>query len=247
MARQKRTDGYADRIKAALEMGPRPMSVRELAKRLGEKHPQVRGVSYGGVRQYVEGKVANPRTEFLRALADVLGVRWQRIAYGEGPWTDAELAERAEVEGVGVAAGSRKGKQKKDPLWEQAFNLKWDVLEGMGLPAYDLREPLDNYPQDGKLFTETMAQGEAFRRMEAWADLVNIHHIPHWVAPIAEVKRRLGITGREIGSALQSTLTGLGIESGALSEESRADFITAMIPVMLSLAAERRRLSAGGA
>ena len=69
------TDGYRGRIRRALKQGPRPMSVRDLAREMGEKHPHLRGTSYGGIRQYAEGKIRNPRVELLRAIAETLGVR----------------------------------------------------------------------------------------------------------------------------------------------------------------------------
>jgi transcriptional regulator with XRE-family HTH domain len=94
---QKQTDGYSGRISVAMREGPRPMTVRQLARVLGEhpKHKNIRGVSYGGVRQYVEGGIRNPRAELLRAIADVLGVRWQWLAHNEGFMTAAQQQERA--------------------------------------------------------------------------------------------------------------------------------------------------------
>lgn len=85
--RQKRTTGYERRIARALEQGPKPMSVRQLAKELAEAYPDVRGATYGGVRHYMTGTVANPSPELLRAIADVLGVRFEFLAYGEGAMT----------------------------------------------------------------------------------------------------------------------------------------------------------------
>src|SRR4030095_6212460 len=98
MTGQKRsTEGYEERLRWALERGPRPMSVRGLAAVLQPAYPDLRGASYGGIRQYYGGTVASPRIELLRAIADVLQVRWEKLAYDEGSWTDSE-------EGVRTAA-----------------------------------------------------------------------------------------------------------------------------------------------
>jgi hypothetical protein len=86
--REKPTDGYADRISWALSQGPRPMSVRALHKEAEAAYPHLRGTSYGGIRQYVEGRPVNPRVELLRAFADLLGVRPDWMAFGrENPRT----------------------------------------------------------------------------------------------------------------------------------------------------------------
>lgn len=98
--RQKPTSsGYQDRLAQALERGPRPMSVRGLHQGLEDRFPDLRGTSYGGVRHYVEGKVTSPRVELLRAMAEVLGVRPDWLAFGEGPMTEEEarLAEDLDV------------------------------------------------------------------------------------------------------------------------------------------------------
>ncbi len=84
------------------------MAVRQLADELGGnksrgvtgKYPDLRGTSYGGVRQYAEGKVANPRAELLRAMADVLGVRQDWLAFNQGPMTEAEAARERDAQAV---------------------------------------------------------------------------------------------------------------------------------------------------
>jgi hypothetical protein len=84
------TDGYAERLALALERGPKPMSVRGLAAAMGERFPRLRGTSYGGIRQYAEGVVRHPRVELLRAIAAVVGVRGDWLAFDEGGMTEAE-------------------------------------------------------------------------------------------------------------------------------------------------------------
>lgn len=74
------------------------MSVRALADEMGERYEELRGTSYGGIRQYMEGKVKNPRAELLRAIADVLKVRAEFLLYGEGPLTEAEAVIEADRE-----------------------------------------------------------------------------------------------------------------------------------------------------
>lgn len=113
MARQKRTHGYDARLKLALSEGPRPMSARQLAdefKRMKERKElphDLRGTSYGGVRQYTEGRVANPRVELLQAMAQVLGVRTEWLAFDDGKMTEAqEAASRAGRAGAAAGAGS---------------------------------------------------------------------------------------------------------------------------------------------
>ena len=94
----KRTDGYAGRLKQAL--ATRDTSVRSFADELSERYPDLRGASYGGVRQYVEGKVRNPRIELLRAIADILIVRWEWLAYNSGEMTEDHEALRLRRESV---------------------------------------------------------------------------------------------------------------------------------------------------
>lgn len=95
MSDQKVTTGYADRIREAMAHGPRPISsVRGLASRVEHQHGDVRGASYGGVRQYHAGAIGTPRLELLQAIADVLGVRWEWLAYGEGEMTEEEERRR---------------------------------------------------------------------------------------------------------------------------------------------------------
>lgn len=89
------TDGYSQRLRKAMDNGPRPLSVRKLAGLLQESYPGLRGVSYGGVRQYVEGRVENPRVELLRAIARTLNVREAWLLYEDGAMTEGEdAAER---------------------------------------------------------------------------------------------------------------------------------------------------------
>jgi transcriptional regulator with XRE-family HTH domain len=90
---EKRTDGYSDRLRQALREGPNPMSVRRLGEEvLPARFPDLRGATYGGVRQYAAGKVKSPRIELLRAIADVLGVRSDWLAFNDGAMLQDEDA-----------------------------------------------------------------------------------------------------------------------------------------------------------
>ena len=70
------------------------MSVRALHKQMERRYPDLRGTSYGGIRQYAEGKVRNPRIDLLRAIADVLEVRGDWLAFDEGAMTEEEERRR---------------------------------------------------------------------------------------------------------------------------------------------------------
>jgi hypothetical protein len=86
------TTGYHERIQKALVRGPRPLTLRRLHRELEEGFPDVPGTSYSGVRKYSAGQVKKPRIELLNAMASVLGVRPEWLAFGEGEMTE-ELQE----------------------------------------------------------------------------------------------------------------------------------------------------------
>lgn len=100
MSERRPTAGFSERLGKALERGPNPKSMRGLARALQnhETYQNLRGISDGGVRHYVNGKVRNPRTELLRAMADVLGVRGDWLAFGQGAMTEAEEAVGSTLE-----------------------------------------------------------------------------------------------------------------------------------------------------
>ena len=119
---QKRTDGYDDRLKRALREGPRAMSVRKLAAELGgnPKYADLRGKSYGGIRQYYEGHVTNARVELLRAIADVLTVPGDWLAFGDG----SMWAEEAVADEVGLDALGRRWSPSRTKALKQAFGAQ---------------------------------------------------------------------------------------------------------------------------
>jgi hypothetical protein len=119
---QKRTDGYDNRLKRALREGPKAMSVRKLADEL-EKRPKyadLRGKSYGGIRQYYEGNVTNARVELLRAIADVLTVPGDWLAFGDG----SMWAEEAVADEVGRDALGRRWSSSRTKALKRAFGAK---------------------------------------------------------------------------------------------------------------------------
>lgn len=131
MPRHKRTtDGYKDRLSQALARGPRPMSVRGLAEVLRERYPDLRGTSYGGVRLYTEpgDRPYRPRLELLRAIADVLGVREDWLAFNDGSMTEAEEHLRSSAADAADRRGGGGGTIDIPPAKLEAALLR-------GLPA----------------------------------------------------------------------------------------------------------------
>jgi hypothetical protein len=246
VARQKLTDGYTDRLGRALREGPRPTSVRGLAEAL-KGHPQhkhVRGATYGGVRQYAEGSVRSPRVELLKAMAEVLGVRADWLAYDRGPMTEDEAHARSRVGEVSDATAAQTQGSPITPELKNALRFKFDVLRGLGFSTPEEPEmPPEREP------AYRMTPEESSELLDSWAKRVNLGHVPHWVAPLAEVQRRYKepeLNPESIGSALRGPLDALGIDiSSGLAPEFRVrdwlnDYITAMTPVLLSLAAAPR-------
>jgi transcriptional regulator with XRE-family HTH domain len=96
---KKLTMGFKARLGRALARSG--MSVRGLGKELEAQYSgRVRGATYGALRQYLDESsrgVKNPRIELLQAIASILDVRWEWLAYDEGAATNHEqaLAEAA--------------------------------------------------------------------------------------------------------------------------------------------------------
>lgn len=135
MGGQKKTEGYADRLTVALERGPRPMSVRALARKIEEEYSELRGASYGGVRLYATGGARNPRVELLRAIADVLQVRGDWLAFDDGEMTEMLQARREE-------ATAASGGAELSAAELRTLVLHRDILSGLGL-----RTPGDDDPE----------------------------------------------------------------------------------------------------
>lgn len=77
--------GLQGRLDRAMKL--RNLNPYSLHKEVSRRFPEVRGVSPGGVRQYVTSPPARPRLELLDAFAAVLDVRFEWLAYGQGAMT----------------------------------------------------------------------------------------------------------------------------------------------------------------
>lgn len=131
--RQKLTTGYSERLQRALAKGPRPMSIRQLGSEMKKAYPDLRGATYGGVRQYVAGNIQNPRIELLRAIAEVLQVRPEWLAFGEGEMTEkaqrvAEAAQQAAAPALSQIPGATNA--PLDDFAGAALTATWKTLSG---------------------------------------------------------------------------------------------------------------------
>lgn len=90
----------ARRLSEALDR--KDWSRRELQRQIEGSAPDLTGNSLPSVLNYLEGK-HTPSVEFLRVVADLLGVRVEWLAFGSGePTEEAEAAERAREGGPGL-------------------------------------------------------------------------------------------------------------------------------------------------
>lgn len=220
MAREERTEGYAVRLRWAVEEGPNAMSVRQLAERLGRQYPGLRGTSYGGVRLYAENKVHRPRVELLRAMADVLGVRGEWLAFGDGEPTEDLEYWRAVARSL---AESRMAEEKS------------------ALPAERLRDAVR-----AALGREAPYAGELEEPIPPWVPLLS----PVWLELLdADARARptgVSVTlemvtdlERSIAEALAAPLRAIRVDPESLSERELTRYIVSMVPALLSVA-ERR-------
>lgn len=135
---ERRTEGYQGRLLTALRVGPRPMSVRQLAEEFrrlkteGLVAADLRGSTYGGLRQYAEGRVTNPRVELLREIAAVLEVRGEWLAFDSGPMLEGEAVAEKGGTGAAAAGAARSGTppDMQDPS-PTAQQIEAALLEGL--------------------------------------------------------------------------------------------------------------------
>ena len=122
------------------------MSVRKLAKEISGRYEHLRGSSYSGIRQYVEGKIDSPRVELLDAIADVLGVRPEWLGFARGPMTKRqEQAQKVQQRAKSHEEGSemapwqerydalRAGVERPSPLWNMGryFYATEPLMQGL--------------------------------------------------------------------------------------------------------------------
>ena len=204
--RQKPTGGYAARIQVALSQGPRPMSVRALAAELAEQYPDVRGTSYGGVRSYAEDRVQNPRIELLRAMAEVLGVRGDWLAFGEGERTEIEQAATApELEAAAET-------ERRFSMAEEALQR---IAEGAG-PAGD------RFLDAGLARVNVLTTWRRLLR-DMWG-----RERPFQVQGRAELEEALG-------RALVAPLEALRMDPATLSAEGLTEYVSAVAGALRTL------------
>ena len=207
MAEKKRTEGFSGRLRERLETGPRAMTVREFARALQRRDPdnRVRGKSASGVRHYVDGEVLNPRLSLLQLMAAELDVRWEKLAYGEGEWTEAEEETRIKEESYSSSA--------IDPDWTDDLTRVLEVEMGGAIPPVALA-----------------VVAHQWRKLErACSGLPGMTGMGHSGADlVAKFARALVNPLREFdveGAWTPSTL-------GALDEEQRAEYLIGVTPVI---------------
>lgn len=217
------TQSVSERLRDALERREKNMSwLHEQVKDSG-----VRGSSYGSVYAYVTGEAkTEPPLEFLREAADALKVPLAYLVTGDEPVTE----EEAEVGGIAGKTVDELDSSDEleafiaaaegDREWKASVWLKYRTLNALGIPGPDLS------PADPDGFREEMRD---------WKRGVNIRHIPHWVPLVAEARRRLNVDPVAIGEALRGPLDALDVDANAMTREELADYISAMIPVLLTL------------
>jgi hypothetical protein len=94
------------------------------------------------------------------------------------------------------------------------------VLDALGVPSA---------PEDGAPLT-----------VEAWAGYRHRQSgIPVWVAPVAELCRRLEADAHAVGSMLRGPLEVADVSVRTLSPHTLSDYILAMVPALLVLAGPR--------
>lgn len=220
--RQKLTDGYGGRLRKARERGPRPMSIRQLGREMEERYPDMRGATYGGVRLYLTGEVTNPRVELLRAIADVLGVRADWLAFDDGPMTEAEEAAR---------------RAEPDPPrdWPRE-TLEGGLREGFG----DGTDWLLGRTADGRhrgaravLIARTwrvLAFSPVGQALQGDAEKATADPAPNGEGGLYRISRAIGRT-------LRAPLDELGIDPARLDDDSFDDYVMAACATLRSLAA----------
>jgi hypothetical protein len=245
MPKKRRTDGYAERLQLALEVGPEAMSVRQLARTVAKRHPDLRGASYAGVRQYVEGNVRSPRIELLRAMAGTLDVRHEWLAFNDGPMTEAA----AEASRRPTLGPSPEQVRRTRAAVFKAFLLEAGTLLPMGLasaqrvilPAVEamvdkMAVESGQEPSDDDYITASRLLGSAvmapLRTLglapESWPQGAKLQYLAHalpTLATLVELEHGLGAMLRALPTPPSEPLT-LGPAAKALAGDTEVDDAT---------------------
>lgn len=221
---QKLTRGYGERLKLALGQGPNPMSVRRFAKEMRGRYRH-RGSSYGGIRQYVEGKIESPRVELLRAMADELQVRPDWLAFNDGPMTEQEERARSALEGV-----TRSERRKEEWDWREDIKVVQEEFgDGSERLAADPLVRMVVLGTWGRLLLEGLLPRLPPDGVDGEAPLSGIANVltGYMIAPEDPSERRIPhAVGRLIGRTLRAPFGNLPLCPEDLSDSEFLDYVT---------------------
>ena len=232
----QRLETVGSRLRWAIqEQEPRGKSrgtglLKTKLKDYGElKGRTITGATYPSIAGYLKDR-PTATLDVLTAVAEVLGINLHWLALGQGHPTEdrAEVAHTSEVAGPGGGTpDSDAGRANRQKAHERALRLKRDVLEALGVPT--MPPPI-------------MIGGRPVHLGDRPAHEIAAEYIPHWVPPLAEVRRRrwgFDNDDADIGRALRGPLDALGIDAAEMHDTTISDYITAMTPILLTLALEK--------
>lgn len=220
---QKLTIQYGERLRLALKEAP--MSVRKLAEEMSGRYGHLRGSSYGGIRQYVGGKIESPRRELLDAFADVLRVRPEWLAFNDGAMTAQEDQVRSALEGA-TTSERREG--------------EWDWREDIQVVQQEFGDGSDRLADDplvrmvvlgtwSRLFLQGLVPRLPQEGVEGEAPLSGIANVlaGYMIAPQDPSERRIRYAvGRLIGRTLRAPFGNLPLCPEDLSDSEFLDYVT---------------------
>lgn len=208
-------------------------SIRGFAKALEQADAPSR--SRQTVHDYLSDE-ARPSVDFLRAAAGILDVRPEWLALDSGARTEEEERARAASRATASAGDARRK--------HGTLALQHAVLKALGRsspPPPERPEGLEDPGGDSEAAVE-------------WREAVErsfySRRIHPWVGPLSEVLRRVapsstepvrlplgaGVGVEEVAEALAGPLDALGVDVERMGFDEVDDYVTAMVPVLLSLA-----------
>jgi hypothetical protein len=227
MREQNPTEGWQERLRTALEDGPRSMSGRALSRELEElkrkeaDYAHLRGISASGVHHYLTAEnFYDPRRDTLTAMARVLRVRPEWLLCDDGPMTEDELRQQEQAEwkrlekeriiavatGEGtIKLGDRFRISGGGPLSVYALSAR--ITDALKIPKRDIP--------------------------------------PLWIWSLIEVGTRMGDPAEietafdRIGDALATLADAFGIAPADMTDLD--GFMFSMVPGLMALAREARR------